>query len=258
MKRALIENWALFAAMMMLMVANGLLATLLTIRGASLGFSELTISLMQAAYPLGALIGTTLAPRMIEKVGHIRAFSALASLVSIAAIIHMLTGDPFSWSAMRFLGGFCYPGLYVITESWLNAKSDNHIRGQVLSVYLVIQLAGPALGTAMVGLPDPNGTLLFALVSILISLSIVPLLLGNNKAPEYEAPDRMPVRFFVSQEGYSKFFFRKSFSTFSCPICLYSSSIKAWWSCSWRFFLFEKASGIVVNTAFFQLLICVA
>lgn len=194
MKRTLIDNWALFAAMLMLMVANGLLATLLTIRGASLGFSEFTISLMQGAYPLGALIGTTLAPRMIEKVGHIRAFSALASLVSIAAILHMLTGDPFSWSAMRFLGGFCYPGLYVITESWLNAKSDNHIRGQVLSVYLVIQLAGPAMGTAMVGLPDPDGNLLFALASILISLSIVPLLLSNNKAPDYEAPDRMPVR----------------------------------------------------------------
>jgi len=193
-KRALTENWALFAAMMMLMVANGLLATLLTIRGAGLGFSELTISLMQGAYPLGALIGTTIAPRLIEKVGHIRAFSALASLVSIAAIIHLLTGDPYSWSAMRFLGGFCYPGLYVITESWLNAKSENKIRAQVLSVYLVIQLAGPALGTAMVGLPDPSGNLLFALVSILISLSIVPLLLSNNKAPDYEAPDLMPVK----------------------------------------------------------------
>lgn len=193
MKRALLENWALFAAMMMLMVANGLLATLLTIRGAGLGFSDLTISLMQGAYPLGALIGTMVAPRLIEKVGHIRAFSALASLVSIAAIIHLLTGDPFSWSAMRFLGGFCYPGLYVITESWLNAKSDNKIRGQVLSVYLVIQLAGPAVGTAMVGLPDPTGKLLFALVSTLISLSIVPLLLSNIKAPEYEAPERIPV-----------------------------------------------------------------
>ncbi|WP_039019415.1 MFS transporter [Halocynthiibacter namhaensis] len=194
MKRALLENWALFAAMMMLMVANGLLATLLTIRGAGLGFSDLTISLMQGAYPLGALIGTIVAPRLIEKVGHIRAFSALASLVSIAAIIHLLTGDPFSWSAMRFLGGFCYPGLYVITESWLNAKSENKIRAQVLSVYLVIQLVGPALGTAMVGLPDTSGNLLFAVVSILISLSIVPLLLSNNKAPDYEAPDRMPVK----------------------------------------------------------------
>lgn len=194
MKRAFFENWALFLGMILLMVANGLLVTLLTIRGASLGFSEFTISLMQAAYPLGALIGTAVAPRMVEKVGHIRAFSALASLVSIAAILHLLTSDPISWSGMRFLAGFCYPGLYVITESWLQAKAENHNRAQILSIYFMIWMAGPAIGTAMVALPDPSGNLLFGVVSILISLSIVPLLLSGNRAPDYEVPDRMSVR----------------------------------------------------------------
>ncbi len=193
MKRALYDNWALFLGMLMLMVANGLLATLLTIRGSGLGFSDFTISVMQACYPFGALAGTVMAPRMVEKVGHIRVFSALASLVSIAAIIHLLTGDPGSWSAMRFLAGFCYPGLYVITESWLNAKAENRIRAQVLSIYFVIQLAGPAMGTALVGFPDPSGNLLFGVVSILISLSIVPLLLSGNKAPDYTVPEHMPV-----------------------------------------------------------------
>ncbi|WP_127112926.1 MFS transporter [Shimia sediminis] len=193
MKRAFIDNWALFLGMMLLMVANGLLATLLTIRGAGLGFTDLTISLMQAAYPAGALVGTATAPRMVEKVGHIRAFSALASLVSIAAILHLLTADPYTWSGMRFLAGVCYPGMYVITESWLNAKAENRNRAQILSIYFMIWMAGPALGTALVAVPDPSGDLLFGLVSILISLSIVPLLLSGNKAPDYEVPDRMPV-----------------------------------------------------------------
>lgn len=193
MQRAIMDNWALFLGMLMLMVGNGLLVTLLSIRGAGLGFTPLTISLMQACYPLGALIGTITAPRLIEKVGHIRVFSALASMVSIAAIIHLLTSDPFSWSAMRFLAGVCFPGLYVVTESWLNAKSENRIRAQVLSVYFIIQTLGPALGTAMVGFPDPSGNLLFGIVSILISLAIVPLLLSGNRAPEYSAPDRMTV-----------------------------------------------------------------
>ncbi len=194
MKQALRENWALFLGMLMLMVANGLLVTLLTIRGSDLGFSDFTISVMQTCYPLGALAGTIMAPRLVEKVGHIRVFSALASVVSVSAIIHLLTADPYSWSAMRFLAGVCFPGLYVITESWLNAKSANRIRAQVLSVYFVIQMAGPALGTAIVGLPDPSGNLLFGIVSILISLAIVPLLLSANKAPEFTAPERMPVR----------------------------------------------------------------
>ncbi len=186
--------------MALLMVANGLLMTLLTVRGgAGLGFGELTISLMQACYPPlgGALLGTALAPpRLVENVGHIRAFSALASLVSIAAILHLLTSDAWVWGGgMRFLSGFCYPGgLYVITESWLNAKSENRIRAQVLSIYFIIWQGGPALGTALVAVPDPSGAMLFGIVSILISLSIVPLLLSNIKAPEYEVPDTMPVR----------------------------------------------------------------
>ncbi|MEQ8255809.1 MAG: MFS transporter, partial [Roseovarius confluentis] len=123
MRRALLENWALFLGMTMLMVANGLLVTLLTIRGAGIGFSDFSIAMMQACYPLGALAGTVVTPRLIEKVGHIRVFSALASMVSVAAIAHLLTSDPVSWSVMRLLAGFCFPGLYVITESWLNAKA---------------------------------------------------------------------------------------------------------------------------------------
>jgi MFS family permease len=193
MGRALKDNWALFLGMLMLMVANGLLVTLLTIRGAALGFSDLTISVMQACYPLGALLGTVVTPRLIGRVGHIRVFSALASLVSVAAIVHLLTSDPVSWSAMRLLAGACFPGLYVITESWLNAKAANAIRAQVLSVYFIIQTAGPALGTAMVALPDPSGNMLFGLSSILLSLAIVPLLLSAIRAPEYHAPERMPV-----------------------------------------------------------------
>jgi len=193
MRRALLDNWALFLGMLGLMVANGLLVTLLSLRGAALGFSPLTISLMQACYPLGALIGTISAPYLIEKVGHIRVFSAFASMVSVAAIAHLLTTDPWSWSAMRFLAGVCFPGLYVVTESWLNAKSENRIRAQVLSIYFIIQTVGPAIGTALVGLPDPTGSVLFGLASILLSVAIVPLLLSNNRAPEYSVPDRMSV-----------------------------------------------------------------
>ena len=153
MIRALKENWALFAGMLMLMASNGLLVTLITVRSNAIGLSETAIGFMQAAYPLGALFGCLYAPRLIEQVGHVRAFGALASLCSISAIVHLLTGDFWSWTAMRLLSGLCYPGLYVIAESWLNAKAENRSRAMTLSIYFVIQTLGPALGTAMVGLP---------------------------------------------------------------------------------------------------------
>lgn len=178
----------------MLMVANGLMMTLLTIQGAELGFSSTVVGIMQAGYPAGALIGTVIAPRMIEGSGHVRAFAALASLCSISAIVHLLTDDPYTWTAMRVLAGFCFPGLYVITESWLNGQVENHQRAQVLSVYFFVQFGGQAFGTSLIGLPGAPVMVLFGTVSILISLSIVPLLLTAGDPPEYEAPERMSMR----------------------------------------------------------------
>ena len=193
MIRALKDNWALFSGILLLMISNGLLATLLTVRGASLGFSEITIGVMQAGYPLGALLGSMAAPKLVEKVGHIRSFGALASLCSISAIVHLLTDDPASWGLMRVLAGFCYPGLYVISESWLNAKAENRYRASLLSIYFVVTSAGGSIGAALAGIEDTNGVLLFGLTSILISISLVPILISDNRAPDYTAPERLPI-----------------------------------------------------------------
>ena len=120
---ALKESWTLFVGMAFLMVSNGLLATLLTLRASGLGFSDGTIGLMQSAYPLGALFGCLYAPRLVGQVGHLRAFAALASIASTASLVHLVTSDPWSWSAMRALAGFCFSGLYVVAESWLNGRA---------------------------------------------------------------------------------------------------------------------------------------
>jgi MFS family permease len=193
MLRALRDNWALFLGILLLMISNGLLATLLTIRGNALGFSEITIGIMQAGYPLGALLGAVVAPKLIEKVGHIRSFGALASLCSISAIVHLMTDDPVSWSIMRILAGFCYPGLYVISESWLNAKAENWYRASLLSIYFVVTSAGASVGAAMAGIDDKSGVLLFGITSILISVSLVPILISDNRAPRYSVPERLPM-----------------------------------------------------------------
>jgi len=188
------ENWALFLGIGLLTISNGLLGTVLTIRGYGIGFSEATIGLMQAGYPLGALLGCVIAPKLVEKVGHIRAFGALASLCSTAAIVHLITVDAWTWGVMRLLAGFCYPGLYVVAESWLNAKATNLNRARILSIYFVVAAAGSSTGSALAAIEDPNGVLLFGATSILISISLVPMLLSAVKAPDYAAPDRLPAR----------------------------------------------------------------
>ena len=184
-------SWSLFVGMIFLMVSNGLLTTLLTLRGSGLGFSDSAIGLVQSGYPVGSLFGCLIAPRLIMRVGHIRIFAALASIASAAALMHLVTTDPWSWGGMRFLTGFCFSGLYIVAESWLNGSADNKNRGSLLSIYFVIQTGGVAAGQLLLNLSSPEGVLLFVVVSILISFSLVPMLVSDDAIPPYELPERI-------------------------------------------------------------------
>ena len=188
---AIRSSWPLFTGMIFLMISNGLLATLLTLRAEGLGFSESVIGLVQSAYPVGSLLGCLIAPRLIMRVGHIRIFAALASIASTSALVHLITYDPMSWGAMRLLSGFCFSGLYVVAESWLNGSTDNKSRASLLSIYFVIQTGGVTIGQLLLNLSSPEGILLFILVSILISLSLVPILVSASASPPYELPERI-------------------------------------------------------------------
>ena len=188
---AIRSSWPLFLGMIFLMISNGLLATLLTLRAGGLGFSETVIGLMQSAYPVGSLLGCLIAPRLIMQVGHIRIFAAFASIASAAALIHLVTYDPWSWSIMRLLTGFCFSGLYIVAESWLNGNSSNKTRASLLSVYFIIQTGGVMIGQLLLNLSSPEGILLFIIVSVLISFSLVPMLISTSATPPYEPPERI-------------------------------------------------------------------
>jgi len=200
---AIRASWPLFIGMIFLMISNGLLTTLLTLRGSSLGFSDSTIGLMQSGYPVGSLLGCLIAPRLIMRVGHIRVFAALASIASGAALVHLVTSDPWSWGAMRLTTGFCFSGLYIVSESWLNGSASNESRGSILSIYFIVQTGGLTAGQLLLNLSSPEGILLFIIVSILISFSLVPMLVSASATPPYELPERisLPALFRLSPMG---------------------------------------------------------
>ena len=95
---------------------------------------------------------------------------------------------------MRLLSGFCFSGLYVVAESWLNGSTDNKNRGSLLSIYFIIQTGGVAAGQLLLNLSSPEGILLFIIASILISLSLVPILVSASASPPYELPVRITFR----------------------------------------------------------------
>ncbi len=187
MVAAVASVWALLLGMALLMVGNGLQGSLLGVRASLEGFPTTVIGLLMSGYYIGFLASSTLTPKLVARVGHIRVFGALASLASIAILIHAVLVQPFTWGLMRLVSGFCYAGLYVVAESWLNDQASNQTRGQLLSVYMVVSLGGMALGQGLLNLADPAGTRLFILVSILVSLAVIPMLLSARPGPPFAA-----------------------------------------------------------------------
>ena len=181
-------SWALLIGIGLLLMGNGLQASLLGVRAELENFGSTLTGFMMSCYFVGFLFGSTLAPRAVRRVGHIRVFAALAALASIAILIHSLVVNPFVWALMRTVTGLCYAGLYVVAESWLNARSDNATRGRLLSVYMVISYLGMGSGHLTLNAADPAQHDLFMLVSVVISVAVLPILLSATRAPESEAP----------------------------------------------------------------------
>ncbi len=185
------NSWALLLGMLLLMMGNGLQGTLLSIRGALEGFSPATMSYIMSAYMIGMLLGSRASPLLISNVGHVRVFAALASLISAAFIGFALFIDPFAWFALRLLIGFCFSGVYVVAESWLNESASNHNRGKIMSAYMMIQMLGIILAQVMINFADPSSFILFAAISILVSISFAPILLSVSPTPIFKSSKRM-------------------------------------------------------------------
>ncbi|MHA7873357.1 MAG: MFS transporter [Hyphococcus sp.] len=183
--RAISAFAALLIAAALLYAGNGLQFTLLSVRANIESFSTPLIGAMMSAYYIGFIAGCRINPSFISSVGLIRTFVALASIASAAALAHALVVDILVWSALRMISGFCFAGLAMVLESWINAQADNHNRGQILSVYRIVDLLALTSGNAMLAAASPAGFHLFALISILISIALVPVALTRSSAPNH-------------------------------------------------------------------------
>ena len=130
MIQVLKSAWALLLGMGLLMIGNGMQGTLLGVRGQIEGFGTFEMSIVMSAYFVGFLGGSQMAPGMIRRVGHVRVFAALASLISAVLILYPTFAQVWVWTLGRVLIGFCFSAVYVTAESWLNNASTNENRGQ--------------------------------------------------------------------------------------------------------------------------------
>ena len=193
-RAALLAAWGLFVALTLLMVGNGLVGLLIGVRSELESFDTTVTGVILAAYFAGFLIGSQVTPRIMDRVGHIRVFAGLSSLVAASTLIHALTISPVSWTLLRLVFGFSMAGLYVVVESWLNDMVSNENRGRVMAIYMVVAMGGLAVGQLLIGLADPLQTTLFIVAGTVIVLAVAPISLSINTAPEFELPPRASYR----------------------------------------------------------------
>lgn len=174
---------ALLLGVFFLVTGSGLQNTLLPLRGAFEGFSAINLGILGSSYYLGFVVGCLIVPHLVRRSGHIRAFAALTSCVVATMIAHPLFIEPLFWFALRGITGFCFAGLYLVIESWLNDRATNQTRGFVMSAYVIVDYAALTAGQMMITLYPVRGFELFALAAILFSLATLPVAITSSGQP---------------------------------------------------------------------------
>ncbi len=183
----------------LLLLGIGLQGTLLGLLAVEEGFAVSVIGYVMSSYFLGFAVGNYFCPPLIRRVGHIRAFAALAAISSAAAIAFLLLIDPVAWSLLRIITGACMVGLYMVLESWINAVAPNQLRGQFFSAYMIVTFLALALAQYLLLFADVSGHTLFVLTAISISLALVPVALTRIEQPPQVVTPRLHLRTVYSE-----------------------------------------------------------
>jgi MFS family permease len=185
---------ALLSGIALLLLGNGLLTTLITLRGSAEGLDERTLGVVTSCYFGGFLLGIYLAPRLVRRIGHIRAFAFCAGLLAATTLIYGLRVNGPLWMGLRVLTGLGIATLYAVIESWLNYQTPAQQRGQIFAIYMIVNLGALALAQQFIRLASPLEFVLFALAAIFVSLALMPVAWTRLTQPQIAATALMPLR----------------------------------------------------------------
>lgn len=178
-----IQIIVILLGMALLVVGFGLQNTLISVRAGLEEMPDIVIGLIMSAFFLGFVAGSIFVPAIVQRVGHIRVFAALASVGSAVALAYSVFVEPITWVLLRLVHGACYAGLLVVVESWLNTATPKYKRGRVLAVYGFVLYGAWAASQPLLQLSAPSGFTLFILVSICLSIALVPITLSRTGGP---------------------------------------------------------------------------
>ena len=181
----------LIVATSMAQLGNGFFGTFISLRVAIEDFGVLN-GLVLSSYFAGFTVGATRCGRIIERIGHIRAYAAFAGLTAAATASMPLLVDPLAWLVLRALVGFGCAGVFVTTESWLNAKAQPEARGTVFSLYMVATFLALAVGQLLIGQAPIETAEPFSAIVALFAVALVIVSMARAEPPEATATGALP------------------------------------------------------------------
>ena len=194
MFKILRNSWALFLGMSLIMLAYGFQGSLLGVRAVQEEFSLTSTGFMMSGYFVGYFLGAKYITTIISRVGHIRSFAAFASFASVAILAHSIIINPITWFLFRVITGLSMASIYTIAESWLNDRSSNKNRGSVLSIYMIILYGSMGFGMFFLNFSAPENFEPFILISLLMSVALIPILMTKRKAPSFKRIQPMKLK----------------------------------------------------------------
>ena len=174
---------AFFFGTILTCCAYGLLSSSLALRLAENSGNTFAAGIILAMYYTGYIIASVISYRIINKVGHIRAFSTYISIFSGIVLLHFFSDNLYFWGVLRFLEGYCIGSAFMCLESWLNARATNANRGMIMSLYMISSYLGASSGQLLLNIPDSSGVVIYITVSILLSVALVPISLTALPTP---------------------------------------------------------------------------
>src|SRR5690606_38096253 len=184
MRRNLLPVLALLTSTLFLFLGNGLQSLLLPVRGSAEGYSNEILGLIGTTWASGFVIGCFVAPNLVRRIGHVRAFAGFGSLICLNVLLTGILVDQTAWLILRAVTGFCTAGTSMIIESWLNERATNESRGAIFSFYISITLFGLVGGQMMVPFADVSTPILFMICGILYCLAIIPTAVSRAASPQ--------------------------------------------------------------------------
>lgn len=181
---------SLFFSIGFLAIGYGMIMTFVGVFLKEHGSSDMVIGLINAAFFLGAMASSIFSQKIIATVGHIRSFVTFASLMVITFLLHSLFLNEFFWAILRLISGFAFYGLLIILESWLNEKSSNEQRGQILAIYTIIFYLSTALGQLMLNIEEDFKHMIFSLGAVLVLFSVILIAMTKIKEPGLQPFER--------------------------------------------------------------------